>query len=253
MPTPKPEEQKPDNLRIWNIANQTDPTHTREAKPFGKIITAIDSYYQLMRATEAFGPLGQGWGYDLVEKEVHVGNQVQAVVKLTLWYIDPTDRGKHDYDKEFRCYCGPVVASNALMNDKGRMDEEAYKKATTDALTKSLSYLGFSADIFMGLYDDAKYKMEVKRKFDQRRAEQGKEMPAALDRIVKDLAGIDSFEHLETTYYSVFGSKDKGLKPHVDLTGCSPAQVEYIRLAFKRRKSELTPDDEPTKDLTDKA
>lgn len=242
MATAKPDI---DNLRIWKIGEQTDPTHTREAKPFGKIITAIDSYYQIKRATEAFGPIGIGWGYTAVEKEVFMGEQVQAVVKVSIWYIDPGDTLRRN---------GPeVIASNPLKNDKGRVDEEAYKKATTDGITKALSYLGFSADIFMGLYDDARYKADVKRKFDQRRAEQGKEMPEALDKIVKDLPAVDSFEHLETTYYSVFGNKSKGLKPHADLAGCSEAQVEYIRLAFKRRKSELTPEDEPTKDLADRA
>jgi hypothetical protein len=36
-------------------------------------------------------------------------------------------------------------------------DEEAPKKSLTDALTKALSMWGFSADVFLGLYDDNKY------------------------------------------------------------------------------------------------
>lgn len=239
------EREKYDHLRIWNIASETDPAHTKEAKPFGKVITAIDSYYQIKRATEAFGPLGLGWGYTATEREVVMGEQVQAVVKVVIWYVDPATGQRAE---------GPeVIASNPLKNDKGRVDEEAYKKATTDGITKALSYLGFSADIFMGLYDDAKYKADVKRKFDTRRAEQGKEMPEALDRIVKDLPAIDSLEHLETTFYSVFGSKAKAISRHADLEHCTSAQVEYIQLAFKRRKSELTPDDAPAKDLSDRA
>ena len=36
-------------------------------------------------------------------------------------------------------------------------DEDAVKKAVTDGLTKCLSYLGFNADVFLGLFDDNKY------------------------------------------------------------------------------------------------
>ncbi len=38
-----------------------------------------------------------------------------------------------------------------------RVDEEAWKKARTDATTKGLSMLGFNADVFLGLWDDSKY------------------------------------------------------------------------------------------------
>jgi Xaa-Pro aminopeptidase len=36
-------------------------------------------------------------------------------------------------------------------------DEEAPKKSLTDAIGKALSMLGFSADIYLGLFDDNKY------------------------------------------------------------------------------------------------
>ena len=39
------------------------------------------------------------------------------------------------------------------------------KKATTDALTKLLSRLGFNADVFLGLYDDNKYVEQVASEF----------------------------------------------------------------------------------------
>ena len=38
-----------------------------------------------------------------------------------------------------------------------KTDHSADKKCATDALTKGLSFLGFSADIFMGLHDDWQY------------------------------------------------------------------------------------------------
>ena len=37
---------------------------------------------------------------------------------------------------------------------------ECQKKALTDAITKGLSYLGFNADVFLGMFDDNKYVSE---------------------------------------------------------------------------------------------
>ena len=60
---PRKKEEPTDNMRIWNLASETDPTHTKEVT-IGRKLTAIDSYYQIRRATEHFGPMGQGWGYE---------------------------------------------------------------------------------------------------------------------------------------------------------------------------------------------
>ena len=42
-------------------------------------------------------------------------------------------------------------------NPRGRIDDEAPKKAMTDALTKGLSHFGCDADIFLGQWDNNKY------------------------------------------------------------------------------------------------
>jgi hypothetical protein len=73
-----------------------------------------------------------------------------AKCKVTLWYRDPEAH-------EIISHCGPVIGMNQLVSKAGVPDDEAFKKATTDGITKALSYLGFSADIFVGLYDDSKY------------------------------------------------------------------------------------------------
>jgi hypothetical protein len=239
-----------EKMRIWDLVERTDPAHTREAKPFGKVITAIDSYYQIKRATEVFGPFGTGWGYSLEHSTIPVGSAVMAVASLQLWYREP-DPNK----PQWICQCGPVVAMNYLLTEKGRTDEEAFKKATTDALTKSLSYLGFSADIFMGLYDDSKYKAENKKHFDEKR-DAGKPMPDEIDRIVKLIPSIASLTELEDTYYKLFGNPKAGVAPHGQLASCNEAQRKFIMLMVKKRKAELwVPEDsdEKAKRLEDAA
>lgn len=236
------EKRAPDNLRIWSIADVTDPTHTREAKPFGKVITAIDSYYQIKRATAAFGPLGQGWGYDASLKIIDQCTPPLAMVELALWYVDPQTATEAS--------CPPVFASNRLTDKDGKPDEECFKKATTDAVTKALSYLGFSADIFMGLYDDAKYMSEVKQRFAAERA--GDAAKASLPPVIEEAIKLakqmasgttGSLPALETLFYSIFGNPkaDPPIAPHADWVKLTKAQGEYFLLQFKLAKAALDP------------
>jgi len=52
-------------------------------------------------------------------------------------------------------------------NKNTKKDEDCFKKATTDGITKCLSYLGFNSDIFFGLYDDNKYVAKMEEEFSE--------------------------------------------------------------------------------------
>ena len=64
--------------------------------------------------------------------------------------------GGKDTNKDFNWY-GPISAVNPLYKSNNSLDDEAPKKAMTDALTKAMSHLGMSADIFLGKFDGNKY------------------------------------------------------------------------------------------------
>lgn len=140
-------------MSIWNRVCETDPAHTKQVNQRGGF-TSIDAQYQVQRATEVFGPVGEGWGYDVDYTDIVAGDQVLIGAKVTVWH------GSRDN------HFGPVLGMNALVNDKGRLDDDAPKKALTDALTKALSHLGFSADVFLGRFDDNKYVANVKAKME---------------------------------------------------------------------------------------
>ena len=55
--------------------------------------------------------------------------------------------------------------ADALYKKAGTLDDEAPKKALTDAMTKAFSHLGVSADVFLGLFDNNKYVATMKEKF----------------------------------------------------------------------------------------
>jgi len=137
------------NMRIWSAVERTNPAYTKKVNQRGGF-TAISAQYQIMEATEQFGPIGIGWGY---KAEAPILMDGLVVIPVSLWH------GSRD-----NVY-GPMSGSAELRSSNGKIDSDAPKKATTDALTKLLSQLGFNADVFLGKFDDNKYVAEVTREF----------------------------------------------------------------------------------------
>jgi hypothetical protein len=127
------------NMKIWDQVDKTDPSTTKHVNARGGF-TAIAAYSQIKRATEIFGPVGVGWGWDVSDPIFPPNDTV--IVKVVLWHGSK--------DKTVTQYGQKKLAS----------DEDAMKKATTDGITKCLSYLGFNADVFLGKFDDNKYVEE---------------------------------------------------------------------------------------------
>lgn len=123
------------NLDLWDRVSKTDPDHTKSAGRF----TAIDAYHQIYNATAEFGPVGEGWGWEIKSEQVIDGN---AIVRIRFWWhINETGGQYEEYGTA----------------QTGRLKDESFKAALTDAITKALSRLGFNADVFMGKFDNNKY------------------------------------------------------------------------------------------------
>jgi len=150
------------NLAIWQAVERTDPAYTKNFSRGGGFSgTSINATWLARRATETFGPMGIGWGVDIVAEDFlpgHVLNEAGEKsiihrVQVKLWYVQDGKRGEVTH-------FGQTTFIGA--NKHGLFtDEEAPKKSLTDATTKALSMLGFGGDIFMGLYDDQQYREEV--------------------------------------------------------------------------------------------
>ena len=119
------------NMAIWEAVSVTDPSHTKKVNQRGGF-TAISAHYQVMRATEQFGPVGIGWGY---ENGAPIFHETLVIVPVTVWHGDRSNT------------FGPVYGG-AEWRSGNRVDSDAPKKAATDGLTKALSHLGFNADVF---------------------------------------------------------------------------------------------------------
>jgi len=134
---------KKDNMKLWSAVDTTDPEYTRHVNQRGGF-TAIDAQWQIQQATEQWGPYGGAWGVrDLAYDYVRVGNDIVEVsLEATFWF--PGGEFPLGTDMAFR-------AGN-----------ESKKKLLTDLTTKALSKLGFSADVFMGKFNDNRYVQENK-------------------------------------------------------------------------------------------
>ncbi|MCG8609196.1 MAG: hypothetical protein MI864_01550 [Pseudomonadales bacterium] len=158
-----------DNLKIWSQVQKTDPECTKEFSGAGGYSgTSINATYMILQATKVFGPVGIGWGFDVVEDRVDEGaplnlgvdnqpviNKKTHTIVLNLWYLLDGKKGeiKNIYGHT------PFVYKNKYGIQS---DDEAPKKSLTDAIKKALSMLGFSADVFMGQYDDVHYLNELR-------------------------------------------------------------------------------------------
>jgi|15BtaG_2_1085339.scaffolds.fasta_scaffold28703_2 hypothetical protein len=148
MATKKPSS----TLDLWNEVAKTNPKYTKQVKFGSRSFTTINAQYQLLKATEQFGPIGEGWGVQ-DEKFTIIVDSLMGYQAI-LWYMKGTKR--HEFN---------INSSITTHNKRGDIDDECFKKVSTDALTKGLSKLGFNADIFLGLWDDNRYVAQMEKEF----------------------------------------------------------------------------------------
>lgn len=157
------------NLKLWEEVQKTDPEFTKKAKKGQHHFTSITPVYQFKQATKAFGIQGIGWGVlpgSEVFKECEYGTTTILSYDATLFFTYDGQRGEipiHASEK----VCYQTQGANGYM----KVDDEARKKVVTNAKTKGLSELGFSADIFMGEFDNPDYVQAVGNEFALENAE----------------------------------------------------------------------------------
>jgi len=143
------------NSELWDRLCTTDPAYTQNVpSSWGKKITTINAHYQIRKMTDQIGQVGDKWGWNATyeTKDIRQGEELHTMVfaYVSIWVGDK--------DKAI----GPTVSSMPMVqtsknNPRGKIDDEAPKKAMTDALTKGLSHFGCDADIFLGQWDNNKH------------------------------------------------------------------------------------------------
>ncbi|MBQ0528522.1 hypothetical protein SGI36_09955 [Providencia rettgeri] len=216
------------NLNIWKQVQRTDSRFTKPLDGVGFVGTSINSTYMFMRATEIFGPIGEGWGYEIIEEKMIDGKPlVEPVldahhkqvamrflrdgdgtllfeqnhsIKIRFWYIiEGETRG------EFESYGATPYRYQSKQGI--RTDGEVIKKSLTDAIKKALSMLGFSSDVFMGMHDNPEYVASNKLEYEIKAASDNAEDAT---RIRKELD--EKFtRHTETMRSAVTANELRGI------------------------------------------
>ena len=142
------------NGALWNSVAVTDPEFTKRVKQ-GHNYTAITSYYKIKQITEKFGIPGIGWGWErpVFYTQGSDGSQI-VCCDVTVWFMWEGHR------REIH-----ASADKRLYTQKGDTFDDTHKKALTGAVTKAFSFLGFSADVFMGQHDDDEYVSQLSEHF----------------------------------------------------------------------------------------
>jgi len=199
------------NMKLWDAVSRTDPDHTKTVE-FGRKFTAIDAHSQIMAATQQFGPIGEGWGYDTVYGFQDIKNGLLVWCDLTFWWSETGEWEGNKYKENARTF-GPIRGCARVQTGDKTGDTDAPKKAMTDALTKSLSHLGFNADVFLGQFDDNKYVTELKKDkaaaTEKEAAEYAKKRSDFITEIENSLSG-DGIEVVMKNYKAWLGSLAPG-------------------------------------------
>lgn len=146
-----------DNLALWNQLAKTDPRHTKGFKRAGGFTgTAIKPIWIIQRLTELFGPVGVGWGFSKPDFTlVPAGDELPVFCTIEAWHGSPANA------------LYGVGGDKVISKNKFGLvvDDEAFKKAFTDALGNAFKFVGVGADVHMGLFDDSKYVRDTAQEF----------------------------------------------------------------------------------------
>lgn len=147
------------NTEIWDALAKTDPKHT---KPFNRAGgfkgTAIKPIWIVKRLTDHFGACGVGWGINEPSFQVvPCDGETLVFCTVSCW---------HGTRENVLFGVGGDKAQ-AKRKDGSFCDDEAFKKAFTDAVGNAFKFIGVGADVHMGLFDDDKYVSQAKAEFAQ--------------------------------------------------------------------------------------
>lgn len=146
------------NTAIWDALGKTDPNATKGFKRGGGFSgTAVKPIWVQRRLTEQFGPAGIGWGVNEPKFETVHATEGEVLVYCTVscWHGDKAN------------VIWGVGGDKVVAKNKNGLvpDDEAFKKAFTDAVGNAFKSIGVAADIHMGLFDDDKYVSGLREEF----------------------------------------------------------------------------------------
>lgn len=134
-----------DNLELYNNVRSV-PKEAQKPIQAGRLkgMTDINPMWRIKVLTEQFGACGKGWYFDITETKVEYITDSEELVATVVGNL---------YVKYGDEWSKPIFGiGGAKMASKERaglyVDDECYKKASTDALSVACKNLGIGADVY---------------------------------------------------------------------------------------------------------
>lgn len=211
-----------ENTRFWDAFGSTDTSQVKASNVGGRNETSINGIYMVKEATRVLGPIGESWGYEVVEERVDSGKPILKpgtseflmgpdgmifekihTLKIRMW-----TGNKENYFEQY----GHTKQFYITKTGKYMFDEECPKKSVTDAMKKCLSLLGICSDVYMGLFDNANYRAQAEMSTfidkavnkDEAVMKQTKEMRGKIKQYEELMAGAASWYETQKYYNAAF-------------------------------------------------
>lgn len=239
-----------DKTELWDKLGKTDPSHTKTFKRAGGFSgTAIKPMWSYRRMTEEFGPCGVGWGINKPTFQVEPGSNGEVMVYCTvsIWYIcdEITETKFSNTVSEVYGVGGDKIVTYIKANEqynrpeRWENDDEAFKKAYTDAVTNALKMIGVGADVHMGMFDDSKYVNTIAKEFEAEKAGAKTEpKPISAAEQKRQLAAIDQ-DLLDCESILAVNTCAKTWASIMERDGWSRDYREAARPKFQARRDQL--------------
>jgi len=142
-------------MSIWNTVS-TSPDFAKKKITGGRLngFTDINPMWRLRRLTEAFGPVGIGWKYDIVDFAPVPGADGEV---MAMMFINIYVKTGAEWSEAI-----PGIGGSLLIaKEKSGLhsNDEAYKMALSDAIGTACKALGMSEDVYMSGSGGSKYAM----------------------------------------------------------------------------------------------
>ena len=145
-----------ENLKHWEALSHP-PADALKKITGGRLngMTDIKPQWRYLVMTQEFGPCGVGWKYTVTKQWLEPGDGDQTVAFVN---IDLFVKNGDEWSDAIPGGGGSMFIANER-NGKHTSDE-AYKMATTDALSCAMKMLGVGAAVYLGEWNGSKYRNE---------------------------------------------------------------------------------------------
>lgn len=211
-----------ENMNLYNKFGTT-PKNAQKPIQAGRLkgMTDINPMFRIKSLTEIFGPVGFGWYYEITNKWLENGAEgvVAAFVDVNLYV-----KYNGEWSKPIQGTGGSTFVAK---EQKGLYtDDEAYKKALTDAISIACKSLGMCADIYYSKDTNYGTKYDVKNEVTQN-VEKKEEPKIDLDFISKK---IGSGKYKDKTWIEAHNENPTYLQWLIDNSKNETSKQKYQQI-----------------------